>query len=178
MSKKNANGEGTIYQRKDGRWEGIAYVLTTDGTHKRRSVYGNTWDEAHDKLTRLKADSHSGLPIAASKMSVAEFLTYWLTHIARARVRKSTCVNYESLTRNYIVPGLGKKKIARLTARDIRSFLAKTARTCQCCAQEKDKKRPKAKQRCCALGECCQKYPSDSDHVTGGSADEPDSPSD
>ncbi|MFI0930371.1 tyrosine recombinase XerC [Streptomyces sp. NPDC021019] len=35
--KKNANNEGTIYQRKDGRWEGSAYVLTTDGTYKRRS---------------------------------------------------------------------------------------------------------------------------------------------
>ncbi|MFF7310648.1 hypothetical protein [Streptomyces sp. NPDC008137] len=42
--KKNANNEGTIYQRKDGRWEGSAYVLTTDGTYKRRSVYGKTWD--------------------------------------------------------------------------------------------------------------------------------------
>ncbi|MFJ8536696.1 hypothetical protein [Streptomyces sp. NPDC093591] len=39
--KKNANNEGTIYERKDGRWEGSAYVLTTDGTYKRRSVYGN-----------------------------------------------------------------------------------------------------------------------------------------
>ena len=49
--KKNPNNEGTIYERKDGRWEGSAYVLTTDGTYKRRSVYGKTWDEAHEKLT-------------------------------------------------------------------------------------------------------------------------------
>jgi hypothetical protein len=29
--RKRANGEGTIYQRKDGRWEGAAFVLTTAG---------------------------------------------------------------------------------------------------------------------------------------------------
>ncbi|MFI7246191.1 tyrosine recombinase XerC [Streptomyces qinglanensis] len=160
-AKRNVNGEGTIYQRKDGRWEGIAYVLATDGTYKRRSVYGKTWEDAHDKLTRLKANSHSGLPIAASKMTLSEYLTYWLTHVAKVKVRKTTYVNYESLVRNYIAPGLGKKKIARLSARDIRAFLVKTAQTCQCCAQGKDKNCPRAKQRCCALGQCCHKVPSD-----------------
>ncbi|GAA3616688.1 tyrosine recombinase XerC [Streptomyces chitinivorans] len=160
-ARKNGNGEGSIYQRKDGRWEGTAYVLTTDGTYKRRSVYGKTWDEAHEKLTRLKADSQTGLPVATSRMTVAEYLAYWLTHVARVKVRKTTYVNYESLVRNYIVPGLGRKRIVRLTARDIRAFLLTTARTCQCCAQGKDEARPERKRRCCALGRCCEKYPSD-----------------
>lgn len=161
MGKKNANGGGSIYQRKDGRWEGIAYVLTADGTHKRRSVYGKTWDEAHDKLTRLKADSKSGLPIATSKQSLDDFLTYWLANVARIKVRPATYAAYESLVRNYLAPGLGKKKLTRLTARDIRAFLTATARTCQCCAQGKDKARPETKRRCCAVGECCGSYPSD-----------------
>ncbi|GAA0648157.1 hypothetical protein GCM10009548_12050 [Streptomyces malaysiensis subsp. malaysiensis] len=63
--------------------------------------------------------------------------------------------------RNYLAPGLGKKKLTRLTARDIRAFLATTARRCQCCAQGKDKARPERKRRCCALGKCCKSYPSD-----------------
>ncbi|MGA5375811.1 site-specific integrase [Streptomyces griseoincarnatus] len=159
--KKNANNEGTIYQRKDGRWEGSAYVLTTEGTYKRRSVYGKTWDEAHEKLTKLKADSHNGVPVATSKMTIAEYLTFWLTNVAQGKVRRTTYVNYESLVRNYVTPEFGRKKLARLTARDIRAFLAKTAATCQCCAQGKDKKRPEPKRRCCALGKCCKKLPSD-----------------
>lgn len=161
MARKNSNGEGSIYQRKDGRWEGTAYVLTAEGTYKRRSVYGKTWDEAHEKLTRLKADSQTGLPVATSKMTVGEFLAYWLTHVARVKVRRTTYVNYESLVRNYIVPGLGRKRLSRLTARDIRAFLLTTARTCQCCAQGKDEARPERKRRCCALGQCCHKFPSD-----------------
>ncbi|MFF2189162.1 tyrosine recombinase XerC [Streptomyces sp. NPDC058155] len=161
MAKKNANGQGTIYQRRDGRWEGTAFVLATDGTFKRRSVYGKTWDDAHEKLTKLKADSQSGLPVATSKMALSEFLAYWLANVARPKVRRTTYVNYESLVRNYVTAEFGKKKITRLTARDIRAFLVKTAATCQCCAQGKDKARPESKRRCCALGKCCNKLPSD-----------------
>ncbi|MFF8896080.1 tyrosine recombinase XerC [Streptomyces lydicus] len=159
--KKNSNNEGTIYQRKDGRWEGSAYVLTSDGTYKRRSVYGRTWDDAHEKLTRLKADSLNGLPVATSKITLSAYLAYWLANVAKSKVRRTTYVNYESLVRNYITADFGKKKLARLTARDIRAFLTKTAATCQCCVQGKDKNRPEHKQRCCALGKCCKKLPSD-----------------
>lgn len=30
--KARANGEGTIYQRKDGRWEAAGYVLDSGNT--------------------------------------------------------------------------------------------------------------------------------------------------
>ncbi|MFE2440800.1 tyrosine recombinase XerC [Streptomyces sp. NPDC059426] len=161
MGKRNVNGEGTIVQRKDGRWHGAAYVLTPDGTYKRRFVYGKSWDDVHDKLTRLKADSQSGIPVVTSKLSLGEYLTYWLANVARIKVRPTTYAAYETLVRIYLAPGLGKKKLARLTARDIRAFLTTTARTCQCCAQGKDKARPERKRRCCALGKCCESYPSD-----------------
>ncbi|MFF0115572.1 hypothetical protein [Streptomyces prasinus] len=51
MAKRNPNGEGTIYRRKDGRYEGAGYVLMPDGTQKRRRVYGKSWEEARKKLT-------------------------------------------------------------------------------------------------------------------------------
>ena len=34
-AKKNANGDGTVYQRIDGRWCGAGYVLVADGTRRR-----------------------------------------------------------------------------------------------------------------------------------------------
>ncbi|MET9849940.1 tyrosine-type recombinase/integrase, partial [Streptomyces ossamyceticus] len=45
------------------------------------------------------------------------------------------------------------KKVARLTARDVRTFLDRLRTTCQCCAQGLDTER----KACCAIGECCQK---------------------
>ena len=58
--KKNANGQGTIYQRADGRWCGSAYVTTTDGTSRRVHVYGESHREASDKLAIKIADSVRG----------------------------------------------------------------------------------------------------------------------
>lgn len=161
MGKKNANGEGSVFQRKDGRWVGTAYVLASDGTYTRRLVYGKSWDEAHEKLTKLKGASQNGIPVSVMKSTVAEYMAHWLEYVSKPKVRRVTWVNYESLVRNYIVPGLGRKKVARLTARDVRTFLVTVKATCQCCALRKDEKRPVHARRCCALGECCQAYPSD-----------------
>ena len=64
-AKKNANGEGSVYQRADGRWCGAAYVTTTDGTTKRIHVYGDTHREASDKLAAKIADSARGTAVVA-----------------------------------------------------------------------------------------------------------------
>jgi hypothetical protein len=49
-AKRRANGQGSIYQRKDGRWVGAAFVLTADGTCKRIPVYGASAEGAGDEL--------------------------------------------------------------------------------------------------------------------------------
>ncbi|MCO5994974.1 N-terminal phage integrase SAM-like domain-containing protein [Actinoallomurus rhizosphaericola] len=63
-----------------------------------------------------------------------------------------TCATYETLTRLYILPGLGKKRLDKLAVRDVRAWLNTLRETCQCCAQGKDARRPEKKRRCCARG--------------------------
>jgi integrase len=139
--KRNVNGEGNIRQRSDGRWEGRAYILTTDGRELRRSVYGKTWDEAHEKLTKLQADMIVGVRVPATGWTVGEYLTYWLKEVARDRVRPTTFRSYEQLTRLYLVPLLGKKKLTRLQAPDLRVAFNKLKKVCQCCATGRDQER-------------------------------------
>ncbi|NEB94086.1 tyrosine-type recombinase/integrase [Streptomyces bauhiniae] len=148
-----ANGEGTIYQRKDGRWEAAGYVLAANGTRKRVRVYGSTRREAADKLAEKIADSNRGLPVATADSTVTDYLTYWLGSVAIHRLRENTHTRYAACVRLHLIPGLGAKKIARLTAKDVRTFLDRLRTTCQCCAQGLDTER----KRCCAIGECCQK---------------------
>ena len=152
---RRANGEGTIYQRKDGRWEGAAYVLTTTGRRARKRVYGRTREEVHAELTAMIGGSHRGLPVSATSQSVADYLTFWLEEVARAKVRPSTFRSYETFVRLYLIPGLGKKKLGRLSATDIRVWLNRTRSTCQCCAQGQDAARPPEQRKCCAIGQCC-----------------------
>ncbi len=159
------NGEGSIRLRKDGRYEGRLWVPTTDGGEIRRSVYGATWEEAHEELTKLKAQVLSGARVSATGQTVAEYLDYWLREVARDRVRPSTFASYEWLTRRYVVPYLGRKKLARLTPPEIRKFLNRLKGVCQCCALGNDAQRVASggEARCCARKprKCCESFLSD-----------------
>ncbi|MFD6780043.1 tyrosine-type recombinase/integrase [Streptomyces diastaticus] len=151
--KARANGEGTIYQRRDGRWEAAGYVLAADGRRKRVRVYGTTRKNAADKLTEKIADSNRGLPVATADSTLGDYLTYWLSSVAVHQLRENTHTRYAACIRLHLIPGLGTKKIARLTAKDIRTFLDRLRTTCQCCTQGLDTEW----KQCCAIGECCQK---------------------
>jgi integrase len=155
---KNANGEGSIYQRANGTWAGTAFVLTTDGTQKRKTVYGKTWDEAHDKLTELKSKSQKGIPVPERSWKLAEFLHYWL-QVYVSELQPKTAEGYESAVRLHLIPDLGRKRLDGLQVQHVKTFLDALKRKCLCCANRWDRHRPVAK-RCCSLGECCERYPS------------------
>ncbi|MCH0561470.1 site-specific integrase [Streptomyces sp. MUM 16J] len=150
-ARSRANGDGTVYQRKDGRWEAAGYVLAPGNTRRRIRVYGTTRKEALAKLTEKIAASNLGLPVAAADSTVSTYLTYWLNGVAVHQIRENTHTRYAACVRLHLIPGLGAKKLARLTARDVRTFLDGLRTTCQCCAQKRDS----ARRHCCAIGHCC-----------------------
>ncbi|MFB7170142.1 tyrosine-type recombinase/integrase [Streptomyces sp. NPDC056254] len=150
-----ANGDGTVYQRKDGRWEAAGYVLAAGNTRKRIRVYGTTRTEALAKLTEKIASSNRGVPVPSAQGSVGTYLTYWLEAVAVHQLRENTHTRYTACVNQYLVPGLGKKKLAKLTAKDVRTWLNKLRTTCQCCARGIDARRVQA--HCCAAGACCSK---------------------
>jgi integrase len=115
------------------------------------------------RLTALKSRSHQGETIPTGRITVGNYLTYWLREVVRSRVRPTTYTSYEQLVRSYIMPGIGKKSLIRLSAPELRTFLNEVKRTCQCCALGKDARRPAGKRRCCALRpkQCCGAYLSD-----------------
>ncbi|MFD5098099.1 tyrosine-type recombinase/integrase [Streptomyces albidochromogenes] len=152
-SRTRANGDGTVYQRKDGRWEAAGYVLAPGNTRKRVRVYGTTRKDAMTKLTEKIAASNRGLPIAAADSTVSAYLTYWLDGVAVHHIRENTHTRYAASIRLHLNPGIGAKKLARLTTRDVRTFLDGLRTTCQCCAQDRDSVR----RSCCAIGQCCGK---------------------
>ena len=122
---QRANGEGTIYRRKDGRYEAAAYVVMTDGTRRRVRVYGSTRREAADKLEKIIAQDRAGVPQPQSSLTVGEYLDQWLETVAKLRVRPLTYHSYEMYVRQHIKPGLGRIVLRQLTAGDIRRFLAR-----------------------------------------------------
>jgi integrase len=116
---RNANGEGSVYQRKDGRWVAAAYLRVATGGRRRISVYGRSRQEAKAKLRELLDKADRNIPVTPASLTVSQYLTEWLTHIRR-HVRPNTYVAYEINVRLHIVPYLGRRPVAKLTVRDVR----------------------------------------------------------
>lgn len=154
--RKRANGEGSIWLRKDGRYGYAAYVPTTAGTYKRVQGYARSREDARRKLTELIRRADQGMPVASVNWTVADYLTYWLRQIVCEDRRPKTYQGYESVVRLHLIPGLGRKHLAKLTAQDVRAFISRTRQECQCCKHGWDAQREEP--RCCALpgSVCCQ----------------------
>lgn len=119
MSNRNANGEGSVWLRKDGRWCAGAYLPVTTGGRRRIVVYGKTRQEAKTKLRELLDKAERQIPATPANLTVGDYLAEWLTHI-RQHVRPSTWAGYESNVRLHLTPRIGRKKIVRLSVRDVR----------------------------------------------------------
>jgi integrase len=114
------HGEGTITQRKDGRWE--ARISLPGG--RRKTLYGKTRGAVRDKLTAALRDVQQGLPLVGERQPVADFLEQWLEHTARHRLRPRTFYRYQQLVRVHAVPRIGKIALARLTPQDLSALYA------------------------------------------------------
>ena len=146
-------GEGSIYPVPGG-WRGYVWVTGLDGIRYRKYVKASTYEEARAAWLKLRAKADSG-PIASNLPKLSDFLSYWLREIVEPNLAPKTYETYELFVRLYIVPFLGSKRLDRLTARDVRSWLNQLRGACQCCVQGKDSSRPESKRRCCAIGKCC-----------------------
>jgi integrase len=114
MMGRRGNGEGTINQRQDGRWE-AKYTDHTANGPKRRGLYGKTRKEVADKLARALADRASGYTtFDTENMTVGEYLDRWLNDSDRSSVRTSTYERHEQIVRLHLKPSLGRVKLSKL----------------------------------------------------------------
>lgn len=120
---KRANRDGSIYRRKDGRWVASIHVQTSTQTWERRYLYGKTRGEVEAKLAQLREKIESDTPIPPTNLTLGAYLTEWVDEVAARRVRRSTLYNYRLYIEQHLVPGLGTKRLDKLTARDVRLFL-------------------------------------------------------
>ncbi|MFD8306047.1 tyrosine-type recombinase/integrase [Streptomyces sp. NPDC059690] len=120
--KRNPNGAGSIWQRKDGRFEARVYVPQPDGTRARKTVYGNTWEECDEKRQELVRRARQSIPTPTRSAKLSEWLPYWLAHYVEPRRKLSTYDKYETHVRLYLIPLLGTKRLESLSVADVRRF--------------------------------------------------------
>ena len=123
MSKRSAQGGGSIRQRPDGKWEARYTIGRDPGTGKQvqKSVYGATQAEVRKKLQQATTQIDSGTYLEPSKMTVAQWLDLWLVEYTGG-LKVNTAVSYETQIRMHIKPALGAVKLEKLTTPAVQSF--------------------------------------------------------
>ncbi|MYX35024.1 MULTISPECIES: tyrosine-type recombinase/integrase [unclassified Streptomyces] len=135
--KRNPNGAGSIWQRKDGRYEARVYVPQPDGTRKRKTVYGSTWEECDEKRQELVRRDRQGIPTPSRSAKLSEWLPYWLEEYIRPHRKRTTYVKYEMHVRLYLVPLLGSRRLESLNTANVRRMVSEvTAQTSAATARE------------------------------------------
>lgn len=123
MARKRAVGNGSVYRRRDGRWEASLTCVTTAGIRKRIRRYAASQAEADEKLSELKAQARQGIPVPDRNWKVGDYLEYWYqASVIRTR-RPTTQEQYEGIIRLYLRPGLGGYTLASLSVPALQAFL-------------------------------------------------------
>lgn len=119
--KKRANGEGSVYRRRDGKWV-AALSLPAVGGHARRKVKtAPTETQAKAKLRAMHADLLRSGDLLTSAPRFSEWATFWLKNFC-GDLKPRTKDGYESHLKNYLLPHLGAKRLDRITAEHVLSL--------------------------------------------------------
>lgn len=146
---RRVHGDGALFARRDGRFEGVV-DLGRDGAGKRRrlSVYGRTRRDVAQKLKAAQRAHNAGLNAGDGNEPVAKYLTRWLElrdprspAAGTRKLRYTTFSNYQSRMRLHVIPTLGAVPIAKLTPEHVRMLLANLSRaglSATTCAMTRD----------------------------------------
>jgi len=109
-------------QRKDGRFQKwVAIGKGEDGKPIRRIVYGDTAEELAEKAEALKRDAALG-KVGAKAPTFSSMAESWLTALSKEKSR-STATGYRSYLNRFLLPALGQKPMAEITAEDVNRVL-------------------------------------------------------
>ena len=120
---RGAQGNGTIRQRKDGRWEARLTVGRNPSTGKQiqKSIYGKTQAEVSKKLRELCKEVDDGIYKEPVKYTVKDWAEIWLNEYT-GNLKPLTVKQYTTYINNRIVKNMGSVKLTRLDTPIIQRF--------------------------------------------------------
>jgi integrase len=117
---RRGHGEGSIYQRKDGRW--VASITLEH--RKRKYFYGETRKEVQEKLKTVLHEQQQGMLAAGPQQLLKAYLERWLEQVCKLTMRPNTYKEYRSIVYRHLIPSLGYIKLQKLTAEKVQEFCA------------------------------------------------------
>ena len=124
MTKRRKRGSGSIYQRKDGRWEG-RYVVgyDEDGLPRTKNVLAKTKSECAAKLKALKDSILKEEPERPkADLTFGAWLDRWYQEQCKPTIKPKTQADYENRIYQHIIPEVGQISLSHLTQSDLQQF--------------------------------------------------------
>ena len=116
-----ANGTGSVYQEKNGRWV-AALTLTPDANGRRRvkRLVRKTKQLANKALIELQFEHSNKTLTLRSNETVEQFSERWLTEVIPLRgLKPATLSNYKQMIHYYILPFLRSKRLSDLKSQHV-----------------------------------------------------------
>jgi len=118
---RRKQGEGSVYQRKDGRW--VAEFRLDDG--KKKQLYRKTEKEAHVALRKALHEKEQGTLATGPQQAIKGYLEHWLEQVYRPTARNVGTYNlYRTIVYNHLIPLLGHIRLQKLTPQQVQAFYA------------------------------------------------------
>src|SRR6266487_654343 len=117
---RRGHGEGSIYQRKDGRW--VASITLEH--RKRKYFYGDTRREVQEKLKMALHEQQQGMLATGSQQLLKVYLENWLERVYRPTVRPNTYKQFRSIVYHHLIPAFGHIAVQKLRAEKIQAYYA------------------------------------------------------
>lgn len=124
---RRANGEGSIVQRKDGRWCGAVLLgYKPDGKLNRKSVYGHSQTEVLEKMSEIKHRLVTGPKVSSTNALVGDTMKLWLRIFKKPIVSSRTFESNVRTFKNHILPAIGNMKINEVNSNIVQALLTKS----------------------------------------------------
>ena len=121
---RRSPGEGTVYQRKDGKW--VAEVqLPNDhlGRRHRRKRTANTKKQAEQLRRGLLADLEAGRIELDASVTVAEWCQHWLRIKPTLGPKARTVYHYRYVLDQWVLPHVGRYQLRELQVAHVEAML-------------------------------------------------------
>jgi integrase len=128
-TRRNQGEGGLHWEESRQRWFATVYVgYSPAGKRRKVKISARTKTEAKAKLQQLLRDRNDGHVLGGQTYTVRDAVESWLAHGLTGR-QESTVVNRTILARTHIIPALGARKLAQLSAEEVDEWLAAKAKT-------------------------------------------------
>jgi len=126
---RRGNNEGSIYQRKDGRWCGSVTVgYKTNGTPIRKDVYGKTRNEVAKKVASMTSEVYQNGYTTVSAQTESNFEVLfrdWYELCKASALTDVTDEKFRSMMKKHIFPAFGEFDVKDVDFKRLQKFFNK-----------------------------------------------------